>query len=273
VRKSTIAILAWVVAVLAGGPARAGAVDRAARAVAGRLARSTSGEGTEALARRLAARQGAEVIEAARRVGPGAIHVVEHAGAQANVAARLLARHGPAAARVVSRPRALALVARHGDDAARALVRHGRLAEPAIEELGRPAARALAVLSPRQARRLVEMAGSGDLARIGRTGELLRIVEEFGDRAMGFVWRHKGALAVGTVLAAFLADPGPFLGGAKGLAGAASGTVAGLSGQVAAESASGIAWTIVGLAALVSIGPIRWRLKPSHPHTRDGRAM
>ena len=30
---------------------------------------------------------------------------------------------------------------------------------------------------------------------------------------MAFVWRHKGALAVGSVLAAFLADPGPFIGG------------------------------------------------------------
>jgi hypothetical protein len=42
--------------------------------------------------------------------------------------------------------------------------------------------------------------------------ERLSTVERFGDEAMGFVWRDKGALAVSTALASFLAKPEAFLG-------------------------------------------------------------
>ena len=88
--------------------------------------------------------------------------------------------------------RRLVLGAAHGDDAALALMRHGALAEPLVAGLDRPAARALAALAPRQARRLAILADSGELARIGRTSELLAVVARFGDRAMAFVWDHKG---------------------------------------------------------------------------------
>ena len=117
---------------------------------------------------------------------------MESAGERGPVAARLLARHGEPATRLVANPRRLALCAAHGDEAALALIRHGDLAEPLVARLGRPAARALAALGPRQARRLAILADSGDLARIGRTPELLAVVTRFGDRAMAFVWDHKG---------------------------------------------------------------------------------
>src|SRR5262249_13873048 len=87
----------WI-AILAVGPAGRGVVARAGRVVAGRVVRSAGGEGTDALARRLAAlapRNGDEVIQAARRGGPGAIRLVERAGSRCGVASRLLARHGP----------------------------------------------------------------------------------------------------------------------------------------------------------------------------------
>jgi hypothetical protein len=59
-----------------------------------------------------------------------------------------------------------------------------------------------------------------------RTDELMAILTRHGTRAMDFVWRHKGALTVTTVLAAFLADPEPFLNGSRGLAEEAASTAA-----------------------------------------------
>ena len=54
-------------------------------------------------------------------------------------------------------------------------------------------------------------------ARSGRWGELLAVIERHGDRAMDFVWRHKGALTISTILATFLAEPEVFLGGGREL--------------------------------------------------------
>ena len=62
------------------------------------------------------------------------------------------------------------------------------------------------------------VAGRGrGLARSGRWGELLAVIERHGDRAMDFVWRHKGALTISTLLATFLAEPEVFLGGGREL--------------------------------------------------------
>ena len=35
------------------------------------------------------------------------------------------------------------------------------------------------------------------------------VIERYGDRALTFVWRNKGALTVATMLETFLADPEP----------------------------------------------------------------
>jgi hypothetical protein len=77
-------------------------------------------------------------------------------------------------------------------------------------------------LTPRNARRLTMLAEDGTLTRTGRWSELLAVIERHGDRAMDFVWRHKGALAVSTILAKFLAEPEVFLGGGRELIGGAA---------------------------------------------------
>ena len=59
------------------------------------------------------------------------------------------------------------------------------------------------------------MAEDGTLPRSGRTREVLAAVERFANWAMDFIWRHKGALTVASVLAAFLADPKPFISGIR----------------------------------------------------------
>jgi hypothetical protein len=274
-------IVAGMVLIVAapGGPpidgARADLKGRAARELTWWAIRRSAGpaarEGAEALVRRveaLAARHGDEVVTAVHEVGPGALRLVEGAGTQGGLAARLLARHGERAAWVAADSRRLALVARHGDAAAGALVRHRRVAEPLVKVLGEPAARALAAVGPRNARRLAMMTETGELARLARPDELLEVVGRFGDRAMEFVWKHKGALAVGTALTAFLADPGPFLGGARDLAGVVVATatrpVTELPGRVMTGAVRRTDWTsvvvaVLGLVAGLALGGIRLR--------------
>jgi hypothetical protein len=72
-------------------------------------------------------------------------------------------------------------------------------------------------LAGRQGRSLARLWEQGTLRAIGRTEELLAVIGRYGDRAMQFIWRHKGTLTVAAVLAAFLADPEPFIYGAKDL--------------------------------------------------------
>src|SRR5947208_3262448 len=80
---------------------------------------------------------------------------------------------------------------------------------------------------PRGARRRAILAEDHTLATLGRTGDVLAVVGRHGDRALDFVWRHKGALAVGAVLAEFLADPAPFLDGTRRLVVGAADAVTG----------------------------------------------
>jgi len=180
----------------AGADGKSRAAGEVAEYVLQRFGRQAVREGTEALARKIeaaAARHGDEVFEAVRKVGPRALPLVEEAGAHGRQAAQVLARHGePGAAWVVSRPAAMKLVARHGDEAAAVLVKHAGVAEPVLEGFGAPAVRALAEVGPQGGRRLAMLMADGDLARIGRTPEVLEVIAKYGDRAADFVWKNKG---------------------------------------------------------------------------------
>ena len=59
------------------------------------------------------------------------------------------------------------------------------------------------------------MAESGELATIGKTHELLSTIGNYDDKAMGFVWKNKGALAATSVVIAFITDPEAFINGVK----------------------------------------------------------
>jgi hypothetical protein len=166
------------------------------------------------------------------------------------------------------------LLAQHGEEATAAvLVKTRGVAEPAIESLGTPAVRAFqSVAKPQNARRLAMMAAEGgELAKIGRTPELLAVIEKYGDKAMQFIWRHKGALAVSTVLATFLIEPEAYISGAKELtqvvASAAVKPLAEVPAIAAKEGAAEVArktnWTLIFLAiiaVLTLLAAVRWRL-------------
>jgi hypothetical protein len=63
---------------------------------------------------------------------------------------------------------------------------------------------------PGTVRRLAILAEDGTLAPIGRSSELLVVIERHSDQALTFVWRSKGALTVTTVLGTFLGDAHAF---------------------------------------------------------------
>ena len=139
--------------------------------------------------------------------------------------------------------------------------------------LARSSSRAMAALAPRNARRLAILAEDGALARSGRWGELVAVIERHGDRAMDFVWRHKGALAVATVLGTFLADPEAFLGGGRELIGGAATQPIAIVADAAASRwmniarsvvVVGLAWLVLVPALVVSARLIRQIRRRSH---------
>jgi hypothetical protein len=243
----------------AGGPAKA--VQEAAEFLLKKFGREVAGEGAEKLTGRIASavsRHGDNVLIAVRRVGPRALSLADEAGEHAPQAMRLLTRYGDDAVTVLSRPKGMALFARYGDDAASALIKHQGVAEPLVERMGRPAVEALGAVGARSGRRLVMMADGGELAALGRTPEVMGVIARYGDPAMEFIWRNKGALAVGTALTAFLANPQPFIDGTTQL----TGTVAEnavrpavvAAGNVAQEAAGFLRWSLTIVVAALAVG-------------------
>ncbi len=162
----------------------------------------------------------------------------------AKASARRLGPSGSAAAKVASRSLGVGVAA----------ARRAALVVPSA--LGPAGRRALESLGPANARRLAALADSGALARIGRTDELMAVVARRGDAGLEFVWKHEGALAVSAALAAFLADPDPFLDGARGLASSAdtvSRPLVEAPGLVAVAAARRLGPALVLLIALAAI--------------------
>ncbi len=220
-----------------------------------KFGQEVSEQGLETMSQKieaLALKYGDDGLAAVKRVGPRALQLVDDAGVQGVQAVRLLSRYGDDAAWVVAKPSRLSIAAKYGDDAAEALIKQGEIAEPLIESLGSSAAQALKTVSPQNGRRLAILAEDGTLQQIGRTDELLTVVRQYGDAGMEFIWRNKRGLAVTAALAAFLADPQPFIDGTVQLTSAVAEKVV---QPVAQEVAKNANWTIVlPLLAIVAVG-------------------
>jgi hypothetical protein len=228
------------------------AAKEAAEFVIRKFGKEAEEQGLQTLTRKIEAlslKYGDEAATAVKKVGPRALRCIEEAGENGLQSVRLLARYGDDAVWVAGNKGRLALYARYGDEAAEAMIRQGRIAEPLIESLGEPAARTLKAVSTQNGRRLAMMADDGTLARIGRSEELLGVVGRFGDRGMNFVWRNKGSLAVAATLAAFLADPEPFIDGTVELTKAAGESIK----PLATEIGKNADWTLV-LPTLAVVG-------------------
>lgn len=224
--RSTIRLATAVVAACLGCPSSASAQlqARAAREAAELLFErfgAKAGRSLPELAGRiesLAARYGDEAIIAVRKGGPSALSLVEAAGADGAKAVRVLAVHGEqGASRVLSRPVAMNQYLRYGEEAATVLVRHPGVAEPLVERAGASAIKALGAVNPQNGRRLAMLMDGELVQQAERHPEVLGVVAKHGDGAVNFLWQNKGTLAGGAALAAFLADPEPFMNATRDL--------------------------------------------------------
>ena len=83
---------------------------------------------------------------------------------------------------------------------------------------------------------------------------MLGVVGRYGDRAMDFIWRNKLTLAGGTALAAFVANPEPFLDGTRQLVENSVDSLASNVGKPIAEKlgdAKDWTWRILAISAML----------------------
>lgn len=71
---------------------------------------------------------------------------------------------------------------------------------------------------------------------------ILDVIGRYGDRALKFIWEHKGALVVTGVLAKFLHEPELFINGAKDITAVFAAEV----GRTAATTASNVVADVAG---------------------------
>jgi hypothetical protein len=226
--------------------------------VARKFSKEVADEGTERLTARVQtvlAQVGEEGADAIRNVGPRAVRLLEDAGTDSALTARLLAKHGDEAIWIVEDPARRALVSQLGEGATEALLRHGSIAEKILVQSGESAVGALKTLSAQNGRRLAMLADDPTTAALAKNPDVLAIVGRYGDRGMDFVWRNKGALAAGTALALFVANPEPFIEGTTDLAEIAASQIA---KPVAEQIANRTQWTPVLMVLIGVIGFFAW---------------
>lgn len=184
-----------------GPAAPAQTVDEVAAAVAG-----------------VAAKYGDEALPFLKASGHSGLDALEQAGSKAPEVIKLYLKRGDEAIWIISKPEKLAIFIKHGDTAVDALIKHPGVADSLIAQYGDDAAGALAKISRQSAQRLGMVAQEGVLNSTRRSPELLGVIRMYGDEAMDFVWKNKGALTVTAVLASFLSDPQAYISGATALA-------------------------------------------------------
>jgi len=274
VTQWAVAIVSAVTLLMAAGTppvhadGKSKVAQEAAEYIAQKFGRQAAKEGIETLAAKIesyAARHGDGFYAAVRRVGPSAFRLVEEGGEHAPQVIRILSRFGEdGAVWVAARPRAMKLVLKHGEEAAAVLAKTHGVAEPAVAALGKPAVNAFESLATGQsARRLAMMASEGgELAATGRAAELLDIIAKYGDPAMDFLWRHKGVLASGVALTSFIANPEPFISGAKDITDVLAENAvkplaevpATLAREAAGEAARNTNWTVIFSVVVLVLG-------------------
>lgn len=236
---------------------KAALAREAAEYVMRKFGKEAAEVGVETLTQKLetlAVKHGDDVFLAVRKVGPRTIRIIEEAGEHGLESVKLMARYGDDAVWVVAKKNRMAIFVKYGDDAAETMMKHGEIAEPLLSSFGKPAAGALKSVSSQNARRLAMLADDGQLAKIGQTPELLEVVAKYGDRAADFIWQNKGALTVAAALAAFLANPEPFLDGVTDITTIVVKPIADVPGKVASEAAKHTNWTVVIVCGVCVLG-------------------
>ena len=224
-------------------------------------------EGTETVTEqvtKVAAKYGDEGLDAVRKVGPRGIKVIQEAGENGLGAVKLINRYGDDAVWVISKPKGMAIFVKYGDDGAKALIKHKGIAEEVIEAHGKSAVGALNAVGTREARQIAMLQKDGVIKAGEQGDELLDVVVRYGDKAMAFIWRNKGALAVTAGIGTFLANPEAYIDGGKEL------IVEGVSRpatEMGKEVARNTNWTVLGIAGIGVLGALAawrtWLRKPA----------
>ncbi len=253
---------AWLVALSLMAGSAPEAQSAAARKVAREIAEAF---GREALERaepriaRLVEEFGDDAARAIRRAGPAAVPILEKHGA---AGVKVLGKWGDDGLRLLTAEgdEAVQALGRHGDGAVELMVRHPGVGRDLLRHFGADALRAqvstegVVILN-----RLAEPIKAGR-----RAGEIFRVIERFGDRACQFLWRNKGTVFAAALLAAFLADPQPYIDGLREL-------VVEPAATAAREAARRTDWTPVALAVVI-LGMAPWLLRSLLRAARRPRA-
>lgn len=247
--------------VLFGGTAlaqgKAALAKEAAEQLIRRFSKEVADEGVEKLTARVQsvmASAGDDVLKVIEKGGPRALRILEGSGADAAVSARLLSKYGDQAIGALESPVRLGMVREFGEEAGEVLIKHGVVAEKLIASAGSPAVGAMKQLTDQSVRRMAMLADEPSTAALAKSSDLLSVVGRYGDRAMDFVWRNKLTLAGGTALAAFVANPEPFLDGTRQLVENTVESVATNVGKPIAEQlgdAKQWTWRILAIAAML----------------------
>ncbi len=191
---------------------------------------------------RLVESYGDDAVRALRRVGSSGVASIERFGAPG---AKILARWGDDGARVLAEggDDAIRVMSRWGDGAVDFMIRHPGAGRQCLEHFGEHALKpTLSTESVVTLNRLAE-----PIRASGRVAQIFGVVERFGDRACKFIWRNKGTIFGAAVLAAFLADPEPYIEGAKKL-------IVEPASEAAREVAGGTNWTLVVIVLALVAG-------------------
>lgn len=247
------------------GPTTA-ALRELAEVIAKKFGRGVAGNSVDEIAvavEKVIAKHGDEALPLLRGAGHAGVEALESAGSQAPEVIKLYAKRGDSCVWVISEPKKLAIFLKHGDSAAEALLKHQGIADDLLGQLGPKVLPSMQKLTHEGGQMLGMAAKNGVFEKTARSGELLGVVERFGDKAMEFIWKHKGALAVTATLTAFLNNPEPFIQGTKDL-------ITGAVIPIGKEIAQRTNWTPVMITALVIFAGLialrmafkpRWRKK------------
>ena len=198
-------------------------------------------------AARYSAKYGDEAAPFLRRTGHVGAEALEYAGKDSPKLLRLFRKNPEMAVWLASRRQNLSMFLRYGEDAAKAMYKHPGIAERFIGKYSDDAVVALNKVSRRGAQRMGILESDGVFSATPESRKLLGVVREYGDAGLDFIWRHKGVLAGGVLLAAFVHDPKPYIDGAKEL------VAKPVTEGVLKPIVKSVNWTLVAMAALVGV--------------------
>jgi len=203
---------------------------------------------------------GDEALIAVKAVGPKSFKYIEEVGEQGGKQiVKLMAKHGNKSLHVIAKPDRMAIFIKYGEGAGEAMLKHGEICDPLITQFGAPAVKALAKVSDNQMARRIAFI-TDDVGVKNKTPELLDTIGKYGDKAVDFIWKNKGALATTATLTAFLADPEPFIDGVKALVAPSVNNITSLPKVAVEKGAETVAkntnFTLLGVLGIISVAGI-----------------